>query len=61
MSGREGSGLFNMILDSGRMPEGWTSSIQVLIYNNKSDVQNCSKYRLVKLMPPYHGNIGKSC
>lgn len=31
MSGREGSRLFNTILDSGRMPEGWTSSIQVLI------------------------------
>uniref|UniRef100_A0A914XJV1 Reverse transcriptase domain-containing protein n=1 Tax=Plectus sambesii TaxID=2011161 RepID=A0A914XJV1_9BILA len=42
--------LFNKILESGKMPDAWRSSMIVPIYKKKGDVQQCSSYRGIKLM-----------
>ncbi|KAK3516864.1 hypothetical protein QTP70_027080 [Hemibagrus guttatus] len=42
--------LFNMVLESERMPEKWRRSVLVPIFKNKGDVQSCSNYRGIKLM-----------
>ncbi|KAK3546076.1 hypothetical protein QTP70_020445 [Hemibagrus guttatus] len=42
--------LFNMVLESERMPEEWRRSVLVPIFKNKGDVQSCSNYRGIKLM-----------
>ncbi|MCJ8749343.1 hypothetical protein PDJAM_G00175160 [Pangasius djambal] len=42
--------LFNRVLESEKMPEEWRSSVLVLIFKNKGDMQNCSNYRGIKLM-----------
>ena len=44
--------LFNMILDSERMPEEWRKSVLVLISKNKGDEQTDSSYRDIKLIIP---------
>ena len=44
------AGLFNRILDRGKMPEEWRKSVLVPIFKNKGDVQCCSNYRGIKLI-----------
>src|SRR3954470_20176774 len=42
--------LFNRIFETRKMPDAWRHSIVVPIYKNKSDIQNCTNYRGIKLM-----------
>ena len=44
--------LFNDIIQSNKIPEGWRCSILVPIHKGKGDVQNCGNYRGIKLT--YH-------
>ncbi|KAI5103677.1 GTPase IMAP family member 4-like [Silurus meridionalis] len=37
--------LYNRILEGERMPEEWKTSVLVLIFKHKGDVQTCSNYR----------------
>ncbi|KAJ0617179.1 putative RNA-directed DNA polymerase [Helianthus annuus] len=52
--GQEGvqwlTNLFNLIFNSGRMPDQWRSSIVVPLYKNKGDAQCCGSYRGIKLL-----------
>jgi len=47
--------LFNKILDSGSIPEGWTIGIILPIYKNKGDPLNPDNYRGITLVP----SVGK--
>src|SRR3954467_3810835 len=42
--------LFNLIFWANKMPEEWSRSILVRIFNNKGDVQSCTNYCGIKLM-----------
>ena len=42
--------IFNKIIVTKKMPDEWRKSILVPIYKNKGDIQNCKKYRGIKLM-----------
>uniref|UniRef100_A0A914XLP4 Reverse transcriptase n=1 Tax=Plectus sambesii TaxID=2011161 RepID=A0A914XLP4_9BILA len=42
--------LFNRILESGKMPNAWRSSMIAPIYKKKEDVQQWSNYRGIKLL-----------
>ncbi|XP_075074486.1 uncharacterized protein LOC142162079 [Nicotiana tabacum] len=42
------TGLFNVIFKTKRMPDEWRWSTMVLVYKNKSDIQNCNNYRGIK-------------
>jgi hypothetical protein len=37
--------LFNLIIQSNKMPDEWRWSILVPIFKNKGDVQSCTNYR----------------
>ena len=52
--------LFNIILESERMPEEWRLSVLVPIFKNKGDVQSCGNYRGIKFVKPHHEGVGKS-
>ena len=45
------SRLFNHIFRSNTMPDEWRRSTLVRIYKNKGDIQNCTNYHRIKLMP----------
>ena len=42
--------LFNLIIDTKKMPNQWRKSVLIPLYKNKGDIQNCSNYRGIKLM-----------
>nr|XP_009766515.1 PREDICTED: uncharacterized protein LOC104217884 [Nicotiana sylvestris] len=42
--------IFNVIFKTKKMPEEWRWSTMVLLYKNKSDIQNCNNYRGIKLL-----------
>ena len=42
--------LFNQILETDKVHEGWRKSVIVSIFKNKNDIQNFSNYRVIKLM-----------
>ena len=42
--------LYNITMESERMPDEWRDSIMIPIFKNKSDVQSCSNYRGIKLI-----------
>jgi len=42
--------LFNKISLAKKMPNEWRKSTLVLLYENKGNIQSCSKYRGIKLM-----------
>ncbi|KAK3530194.1 hypothetical protein QTP86_018067 [Hemibagrus guttatus] len=42
--------LFNRVLESEKMPEGWRRSVLVSIFKNKGDLQSCSNYNGIQLM-----------
>ena len=42
--------LFNIILDTGAIPEVWTMGIIMPIYKNKGDPQNPDSYRGITLV-----------
>ena len=42
--------LYNITMESERMPEEWRDSVLIPIFKNKGDVQSCSNYRGIKLI-----------
>ena len=42
--------LFNLIFDSGLIPESWTKGIIFPIYKNKGNVTSPENYRLITLV-----------
>jgi hypothetical protein len=42
--------LFNYIFRLSKMPDKWSRSILVPIYNNTRDIQCCTNYMRIKLM-----------
>ncbi|KAE8696948.1 Methylcrotonoyl-CoA carboxylase subunit alpha [Hibiscus syriacus] len=42
--------IFNIILETAKMPEEWRESTVIPIYKNKGDPQRCGNYRGIKLL-----------
>ncbi|KAE8676679.1 putative beta-D-xylosidase 2-like [Hibiscus syriacus] len=42
--------IFNIILETAKMPEDWRESTVIPIYKNKGDPQRCGNYRGIKLL-----------
>ena len=42
--------LFNVIFRTANMPSKWRTSIFILLYKNKSDIQDSNNYRGIKLL-----------
>ncbi|KAE8668068.1 Armadillo repeat-containing protein LFR [Hibiscus syriacus] len=42
--------MFNIILETAKMPEEWRESTVIPIYKNKGDPQRCGNYRGIKLL-----------
>ena len=42
--------MFNNIWQSNKIPDEWRKSILVPLHKNKSDIQDCSNYRGIKLI-----------
>jgi hypothetical protein len=43
--------LFNIIFRSNKMSDEWRKSILIPIFKNKGDIQRCTNYRGIKLIP----------
>lgn len=52
--------LFNVILDTGRIPKVWTERFIVPIYKNKGDTGNPDNSRGITLLS-YTGKLFTSC
>ena len=43
--------LMRKIFEQEKMPKEWRDSVIIPIYKEKGDIQDCSNYRGIKLMP----------
>ena len=52
--------IFNLILESGHMPDDWCQSVIRHIYKNKGEPNDPNNYRVISLLSCF-GKLFKSC